>query len=151
MTEESRDYNLRESNNEGSGYDDYKDGPSAARIGVLAMLDDFIYQVLAIRKLLFILFVSSIVLAPVSIVLSIYVFTHPSFDGILDAQDNFGEVLEILLVSIFASSSIWMVLGIKEYRSIGSWNKRYDEFMRVQKESEKRIMLKYGLSNGGED
>lgn len=146
MAEESRDYNFKNSDNEANGYDDFKFG-SPTRFGVLAMLDDFIYQVLAIRKLLFILFISSIVLAPVSIVLSIYIFTHPSFDGILDAQDNFGEILEALLASIFVSSSIWMVIGIKEYRSIGSWNKRFDEFMGAQKEAERRIMLKYGLSN----
>ena len=131
---------------------DYNDRATTyQRTGILAFLDDFIYQLLSIRKMLFAIFVSSILFAPVSIVLSIYIFTHPSFDDILDAQDNFGEVLEALLVTIFAVSSIWLVLGIKQYKSLGSLNKRYNEYLKDQKEMEKRIMLKYGLLNEGED
>jgi len=124
---------------------------SNKRLGILALLDDFVYQILSIRKVLFTVFISSIVLAPLSIALSIYIFTHPSFNKILDAQDNFGEVLEVLLVSIFAVSAIWLVMGIKQYKSIGSWNHRFNEYLKVQKEMEKKIMLKYGLMNEGEE
>ena len=121
------------------------------RIGILSLLDDFIYQMLSIRKMLFIIFISSILLAPVSIVLSLYLFNHPSFEKILNAEDNFGEVLEVLLVAIFIVSSIWLVMGIKQYRSIGSWSKRYEEFQRDQRDMENKIMLKYGLLNPQED
>jgi hypothetical protein len=134
----------------GYGNNREADNDSAAtyqRIGVLALLDDFIYQILSIRKLLFVIFVSSILLAPVSIVLSIYIFAHPSFDDVLNAQDNFGEALEVLLSAVIAASSIWLVIGIKQYNSIGSWSKRYNEYLKDQKETEKKIMLKYGLSD----
>jgi len=127
--------------------DDGRNLAATGRSNVLALLDDFIYQILSIRRLLFTLFISSIVLAPVSIVLSTYLFTHPSFDRILNNQDDFGEVLEVLLVAIFVWSSIWLVIGIKQYKSIGSWNERFNEYLKDQKELEKKIMLKYGLSN----
>ena len=118
---------------------------------ILALLDDFIYQILSIRKMLFSIFVSSIFLAPFSIVLSVYLLTHPSFDRILNSEDNFGEVLEVLLAAIFVVSSIWLVMGIKQYKSIGSWNRRYKEYLKDQKEMEKKMILKYGLLNPGED
>ena len=123
---------------------------SVRRSSVIDLLDDFIYQILSIRRMLFAVFVSSIVFAPISIGLSIYIYTHPSFDNILNAEDNFGEVLEVLLFAIFAVSSIWLVIGIKQYQSIGSWNKKFNEFQKEQSEMEKKIMLKYGLSDGEE-
>ena len=124
---------------------------SNKRRGILALLDDFVYQILSIRKVLFTVFISSILLAPLSIALSIYLVTHPSFDKILDAQDNFGEVVEALLVSIFAFSAIWLVMAIKQYKSIGSWNHRFNEYLKVQIDMEKKIMLKYGLLNDREE
>jgi NADH:ubiquinone oxidoreductase subunit K len=123
---------------------------STGRSNIIGLLDDFIYQILSIRKMLFALFVFSVIFAPISIGLSVYIFTHPSFDNILDAEDNFGEVLEVLLVAIFAASSVWLALGIKQYKSIGSWNKRFKEYQREQSEIDKKIKFKYGLSNGAE-
>ncbi len=125
--------------------------PSDQRVGILALLDDFLYKILSIRKMLFIVFISSILLGPLSMALSIYILTHPSFNKVLDAQDNFGEILEVLLVAIFAVSSIWLAIGIKQYKSIGSWNRRYKEYLKDQVELEHKIMLRYGISNDEDD
>ena len=129
----------------------YDYAQSNPRVGILALLDDFLCQILSIRKTLSTVFVSSILLAPLSMALSIYIFTHPSFDRVLNAQDNFGEILEVLLVAILGVSSIWLVIGIKQYKTIGSWNKEYSKYLKDQAKLEHKIMLKYGISNDEDD
>ena len=128
-------------------------GPAnpAQRAGVLALMDDFIFQIFAIRKVILIVFASSIILGPPSIVLSLYLFTHPSFDETLDAEDNFGEVLEVLLSSTIIISTISLVFGIKQYKSIGSWDKKFKAYLKNQQELEDKIMLDYGMPMGEDE
>ena len=121
------------------------------RAGVLALMDDFIFQIFAIRKVILIVFASSVILGPPSIVLSLYLFTHPSFDETLDAEDNFGEVLEVLLSSTIVISTVFLIFGIKQYKSIGSWDKRFKEYLRNQQELENKIMLDYGMPTGEDE
>ena len=59
-----------------------------------------------------------------------------------------GDVLAVLLGTIIVISSIWFVTGIRQYRLIGSWNKRYGEYMREKQEMDRKIASQY---SGGED
>jgi hypothetical protein len=129
--------------------DDSSSACSITRTSVISFLDELINQIVSIRKTLLTVFVSAIFLAPISIVLSIYILTHPAFGKTIDAQDNFGEVLEVLLIAIFIVSSIWLVTGIKQFRSLRSWDKKYEQYLRDQKEIDREITLGHGLSNEG--
>ena len=60
-------------------------------------------------------------------------------------QDEFGLVLGGLLVGVIIVSSIWFVLGIKQYRSINSWNKKYKIYSKKKEELDKNITTEYGL------
>jgi hypothetical protein len=116
-----------------------EDNSDTRRTGLMELLDDFIAQVLFIRRTLFTVSLSAIVLAPVSIALCIYLFVHPSFFKVLDATDDFGEILTVLLVSVIGVSTTWLAVGIKQYNSINSWNKKYVEYQQAQRQMEKKI------------
>ena len=60
-------------------------------------------------------------------------------------QDEFGLVLGGLLVGVIIVSSIWFVLGIRQYRSINSWNKKYKIYSKRKEELDKNISAEYGL------
>jgi hypothetical protein len=126
------------------GNDDCSDAKT--RAGILAQVDDFILQILSIRKVILLIFASSVILGPPSIILSFYLFTHPSFDKTVDAEDNFGEVLAVLLVSTVIVASSFLVLGVKQYRSIGSWDKRFKDCLEAQRELDRKIIADYGMS-----
>jgi len=126
--------------------DENKDSVLPARRNLLGVLDDFIMQVLRIRRMLYGTFLSAVLLAPTSIVLSVYLIMHPAFLGILNAADDFGEILLVLLGLVVAVSLIWLSFGIRQHRSIGHWNKRYEEYLRKQEELERKIAKQYGLS-----
>ena len=131
----------------GSGQEGNDDRSDAkARAGILSLVDDFILQILSIRKIMLLIFASSVILGPPSIILSFYLFTHPSFDKTVAAEDDFGEVLAVLLVSTVIVASSFLVLGVEQYRKIGSWDKRFKDCLEAQRDLDKKIIADYGMS-----
>jgi hypothetical protein len=121
---------------------------SSSRYRILSLIDNFIEQIFQIRKTLFGVSISALVLAPIAIGLSVFLLQHPSFFAILDIENEFGDVLAVLLGTIIVISSIWFVTGIRQYRLIGSWNNRYGEYMREKQEMDRKIASQY---SGDED
>jgi hypothetical protein len=71
-------------------------------------------------------------MAPIAIGLSVFLLRHPSFFAVL-----------VLLEAIIIISSIWLVVGIRQYRLIGSWNKRYRNYIREKQEIDRAIASQY--------
>jgi hypothetical protein len=121
---------------------------STSRHNVISLMDSFIQQILATRKTLVLalsLSISSIVLAPFAIGLSVFLALHPSFFAILEREEEFGLFLSILLGGVVIVTSIWLIAGIKQYRSIISWNKNYNTFLKKKEEIDKDILSEYDL------
>ena len=116
---------------------------SSLRCGILSLIEAFIEQIFHIRKTLLGVSVSAIIMAPIAIGLSVYLLRHPSFLAILDIENDFGIVLGVLLGAIIIISSIWLVVGIRQYRLIGSWNKRYGDYIREKQERDSIIVSQY--------
>ena len=117
------------------------------RHNVLTIIDSFIEQVLQIRKTLFGVSISALILAPLAIGLSIFLLQHRSFFAVLEIENEFGVLLGILLIAVIIISSIWIIAGIKQYRSISTWNKRYNEYVKEKQELDRNITKRYGLDN----
>ena len=115
------------------------------RQDILTLIDDFIDQIQRIRKILFGMSVSAIVLAPLAIALSIYLMLHPSFFAILEIENDFGLVLIILLGAVIMISGTWLFTGIKQYKSMSTWKSRYDQYSQQKEEMDKKIADQFGL------
>jgi hypothetical protein len=116
---------------------------SSSRYRILSLIDIFIEQIFQIRKTLLGVSISALILAPIAIGLSIFLLQHPSFFAILDIENEFGDVLAALLGAIIVISSIWLVAGIRQYRLISSWNKRYRDYIREKQEIDRKIASQY--------
>jgi uncharacterized membrane protein len=128
--------------------DDNEDISNTARQNIISLMDNFIEQLLQARRTLIVAFtlsISSIILAPLAIGLSIFLLLHPSFFIALEKEDEFGIFLCILLAGIIIVSSIWLVTGIRQYRSIKSWNKKYSMFLKKREEIDRNIVSEYDL------
>jgi len=121
------------------------EGEPSSRQNILSLMDGFIEQIQQIRKIMLGMSVSAMVLAPLAIVLSIYLLLHPSFFAILEIENEFGLVLSILLGAVIVISGIWLATGIRQYRSINNWKKRHDEYAKEKEEIDKKIAAKFGL------
>jgi hypothetical protein len=119
---------------------------ATTRENLLSLMDSFIEQVTSIRKTLLGVSISALFLAPLSIGLSVYLILHPSFFAILEIENEFGLVLSILLIAVLIISSIWLVSGIRQYKSINSWNKRYREYKKEKEDFDRKIASQYGLT-----
>jgi hypothetical protein len=116
---------------------------SSSRYRILSLIDIFIEQIFQIRKTLLGVSISALILAPIAIGLSVFLLQHPSFFAILDIENEFGDVLAALLGAIIVISSIWLVAGIRQYLLIGSWNKRYRDYIREKQEMDRMIASQY--------
>jgi hypothetical protein len=117
--------------------------PSYSRYNILNLIDTFIEQIFHIRKTLLGVSISAIIMAPIAIGLSIFLLLHPSFFAILDIENDFGIVLGVLLGSIIIISSVWLLVSIRQYRLIASWNKKYGDYIREKQELDRTIASQY--------
>jgi hypothetical protein len=116
-----------------------------SRRDILGLMDTFIDQIQQIRKVSLGMSVSSIVLAPLAIALSVYLLVHPSFFAILEIENEFGLVLSILLGAVVIISGVWFLTGIRQYRSMSLWKGRYKEYVREKEELDRKIASRFGL------
>ena len=129
--------------------EDNEDFNSKFRQNVITLMDNFIEQILQKTKdtlsMALSLSLSAIALAPLAIGLSIFLLLHPSFFLILEKESEFGLFLSILLAGVIIVSLIWLVTGIRQYRSIKLWNKKYSVFTERKEELDKNIVAEYDL------
>jgi hypothetical protein len=130
-----------------NNHNNNKEKLNMSRSDILSLLDDFIEQINQIRRTLFGVSISALLLSPLAIVLSIYLILHPSFFAILEIENEFGLVLSVLLSAVILISSIWLITGIRQYLSLSSWNNRYKEYNEQKQKIDKMIESKYGLDN----
>ena len=115
---------------------------------ILSLIDSFIEQIFHMRRTLDVISISAIILACLAIALSIFLLRHPSFFAVLEIENEFGLVLSILLGAIIIISAIWIVAGIKQYRSISSWSKRYNDYVKHKEALERKLALQQYDENG---
>src|SRR5918911_5577130 len=112
---------------------------TASRQGIMTLIESFIENILQVKKTLFGLSISALVLAPLAIALSVFLVQDPSFFAVIEMENEFGLVLSILLGAIIIVSSLWLIAGVKQYRSISSWNRRYNEYVKDKEEKDRRM------------
>lgn len=116
-----------------------------SRFDVLDLMDSFIQKILELRRILLGVSISGFILAPFAIGLSIFLLTHNHFFIVLEREYDFGVALSILLGLVIAISAGWMITGIRQYKTLKSWNKKYQEYLQQKDEIDKKIASQYGL------
>ena len=122
------------------------DDSAKSRENILTLMDSFIEQITSIRKTLLGVSISALLLAPLAIGLSVYLILHPSFFAILEIENEFGLVLSILIGAVLIISSVWLASGIRQYKSISSWSKRYEDYKKEKEDMDRKVASQYGLS-----
>jgi hypothetical protein len=120
------------------------------RSDILIQIDELIERVNRVRKIFLGMTFSTIILAPLSILLSGYLVLHPSFYKILVAEDRFGYVLAVLLGFVISISCVWLVTGLRQHRVLKLWNSRYADYIAEKDRVEKVIAAQYGLEEDGQ-
>ncbi len=135
-------------NNDGNNSNNQLTPSSATSNNILSLIDSFIEQIFHMRRTLDVISISAIILACLAIALSIFLLRHPSFFAVLEIENEFGLVLGILLGAIIIISAIWIVAGIKQYRYISSWSKRYNDYVKHKEALDRKLALQQYDDNG---
>jgi hypothetical protein len=117
---------------------------TVARNNILTLMENFIEQIFQIRRTLLGVSISALILSPIAIGLSIFLIGHPSFFSILEIQNEFGTILGFLLAAMISISAIWLIAGTRQYKKIGSWNRRYKKFVSEKEQMDRKLASKYG-------
>ena len=124
-----------------------EDKAQSSRFDILDLMDNFITKILEIRRILLGVSISGFILAPFAIGLSVFLITHPHFFIVLEREYEFGVALSILLGIVIAISVGWMITGFQQYKTLKSWNKKYNEYKQQKDDIDKKIASQYGLDS----
>ncbi|MBI5697136.1 MAG: hypothetical protein HZC29_01235 [Thaumarchaeota archaeon] len=113
-------------------------------------MEGFIDKINQIRNTLVGISISALILAPLAIGLSTYLITHPHFFFILEEYDEFGVYLSVVLGIIITVSIVWLILGIRQYLMLKSWNQKYTNYLKKKEQIEDKISSEFGLDENQE-
>ena len=123
---------------------------SSSRFSVVEIIEGFINKINQIQKTLVGISLSALILAPLSIGLSVYLIMHPHFFFILDEYDEFGLFLAISLGVIIAVSIAWLALGIRQYVMLRTWNSKYSNYIQRKEQVDNNITAEFNLDEDQE-
>jgi hypothetical protein len=108
-------------------------------------MDLFIEKIQQLKGMMLGVSISAVILAPLAIGISLYLFTHPSFFLLVEHEGEFALLLMVLLTAVLVTSGIWLVAGIQQFRSLNSWNRRYCSYLKKREDLDNDIASKYNL------
>ncbi len=114
---------------------------------ILSSMDLFIEKIQQLKGIMLGVSFSAVILAPLAMGISIYLFTHPNFLRLIEHEGEFAILLTVLLTVVLVTSGIWLVAGIQQFRSLSSWNKRYCNYLQKREDLDKDITSKYHLDD----
>lgn len=109
------------------------------RNDIMRSMDDFIESVQHLRGILLGVSLSALILFPLAVGISLYLVTHPKFLSMLEDEDEFGFVLIALLIAMLVTSAIWLVAGLRQFKSLSRWNNRYCNYLKKRESLDKKI------------
>jgi predicted PurR-regulated permease PerM len=114
---------------------------------ILSSMDLFIEKIQQLKGIMLGVSFSAVILAPLAMGISLYLFTHPNFLRLIEHEWEFAILLTVLLTVVLVTSGIWLVAGIQQFRSLSSWNKRYCNYLQKREDLDKDITSKYHLDD----
>lgn len=111
---------------------------------LLETLDDLIFHMNDARVTFIILSISSLIIAPIAIIMAIVFTFNPAFlRWLLNRNLFFGLIFLIYIILVVILSSIWLFVGLREYRFLSKWNERFKKYIslkeRVDRELQKEL------------
>jgi len=115
------------------------------RNDILSSMDNFIEKIQHLKGMMLGVSLSALILAPFAVGISAYLITHPKFLKLIENENEFGFMLIVLLTMVPVTSGIWLVTGLRQLKSLSSWNKRYYNYLKKRESLDEEITSKFHL------
>ena len=106
----------------------------------LETLDDLIFHMNESRMTFSILNVTSLIVAPISIIVALFFLFHPGFIRLLLLNQFFLGVIFLLYVILtVVISTVWLIVGLKEHRFLSKWNNRFRKYLTLKEKIDREL------------
>ena len=112
---------------------------------ILGSMDEFIEKIQHLKGVMLGVSLSALILAPLAIIISLYLSTHPNFLLLIGQENEFGLMLFVMIVVTLVTSGIWLVAGLKQFNSLNKWNHRYCNYLKKKEQLDQSISSQYDL------
>ena len=110
------------------------------RENILEVLDELIFHLNNTRGIFTLLIISSLILAPIALILGAIFISFPRFlFFLINRVPDVGIILLVYVVISIIFSSIWLYIGIKEQRFFSKWNNKFRRYMSLKSQIDKEL------------
>ena len=110
------------------------------KTSVVELLDELISHMNTTRSVFKVMILSSIILAPLSLMLASVFVIHPFFmNRILHRFPDVGVFLLFFIGVSIMLASIWLYIGLSEQRFFSNWDKKFSKYTSLKNQLDKEL------------
>jgi membrane protein implicated in regulation of membrane protease activity len=120
---------------------------------LLKMIDDLIYRLNSERIWFQIILIVSLVMAPISLLITLFFLLHPRLLLIVLGFGRFaGPSLGMLMLAYvivnFVVASLWLAIGIREFRFFRKWDQRFRRYFSLKERLDEELRREFEEEQG---
>jgi len=120
-------------------------GNSQKEAGLLEMIDNLILHINEERTWFNVLIATSILAAPISLLFTLYLLLHRRLVAFIFMRDPVLGITAIIYFAIvLVVSSLWLIVGLKEFNFISRWNSRFKRYFSLKERLDKELGKEFG-------
>ena len=117
-----------------------REDSSRSETGLLEMIDNLILHINQERTWFNVLIATSILAAPISLLFTLYLLLHRRLVAFIFLRDPvLGMTAIIYFAIILVVSSLWLIVGLKEFKFISKWNSRFRRYFSLKERLDKEL------------
>ncbi len=106
----------------------------------LETLDDLIFHMNESRMTFSIVNITSLIVAPISILVALFFLFHPGFIRLLLInQFVLGVIFLLYIIFTVVLSTVWLIVGLKEHRFLSKWNNRFRKYLTLKEKIDREL------------
>jgi len=118
--------------------------PEAERESLLEMIDRLIEHLDSARVWLNVVSLSSVVVAPISILFTLIMFIHPGLLRLLLSREfAVGLLFLLYLIGNLILAALWLTVGIKEASFLRGWSQRFRRYRSLKRQLDEELRREF--------
>jgi succinate dehydrogenase hydrophobic anchor subunit len=110
------------------------------RQSLLELLDDLIQRLNIEYKWFQLLAISSIIMAPISLIFAGFMLAHPNLLYRISKADKFLAHLIVFYIAVnVVASVLWLLVGARESFALRKWTQRFKKYMEIRERVDREI------------
>lgn len=121
------------------------------RESLLEMIDRLLVHLDSARVWLNIVSISSIVVAPISVIFTLIMLIHPGLLRLLLIREpGVGLVFLLYLIGNLVLAALWLTVGVKEASFLRGWSQRFRRYRSLKKQLDEELRREFKEEEAGE-